>query len=76
MGNPVYTAVRAEHITDPTIEVPLDLRWTRNHSTDELRREQVPGEHRFCERAEDTTRTNTDDRSRTHGFRGLIPVPG
>ncbi len=42
MGNPTYTSVPAEDISDPIAELALDLRWTWNHSTDELWRELDP----------------------------------
>jgi starch phosphorylase len=42
MGNPIYTAVPAEQIADPITELALDLRWTWNHSTDDLWRELEP----------------------------------
>jgi starch phosphorylase len=42
MGNPVYTSYSTERITDPISELALDLRWSWNHSTDELWRELEP----------------------------------
>src|SRR4030081_3155256 len=42
MGNPIYTSYAAERITDPICELALDLRWSWNHSTDELWRELEP----------------------------------
>jgi starch phosphorylase len=42
MGNPTYTNVPAEQIADPITQLALDLRWTWNHSTDELWRELEP----------------------------------
>ncbi len=42
MGNPIYTNVPAELVADPVAELALDLRWTWNHSTDELWRELEP----------------------------------
>jgi starch phosphorylase len=42
LGNPKYTSVPAENIPDPLAELALDLRWTWNHSTDELWRELDP----------------------------------
>ena len=42
MGNSVYTCLPAEKIADPIAELALDLRWTWNHSTDELWRALDP----------------------------------
>ena len=40
--NKSHTSVGAEHESDPIAELALDLRWTWNHSTDELWRELEP----------------------------------
>ena len=40
--NPVNTKKDAEESADPIVELALDLRWTWNHSTDELWRELDP----------------------------------
>jgi starch phosphorylase len=42
MGNPVYTSLAAERNSDALSELALDLRWTWNHSTDDLWRELEP----------------------------------
>jgi len=42
MGNPVYTSLAAEQRSDAISELALDLRWTWNHSTDDLWRELDP----------------------------------
>jgi starch phosphorylase len=42
MGNPLNTNEPAEQIADPLTELALDLRWTWNHSTDDLWRELEP----------------------------------
>lgn len=42
MSNPTYTSQAAERNCDPITELALDLRWTWNHSTDELWRELEP----------------------------------
>ena len=42
MGNLSYTNVPAEQDSDPITELALDLRWTWNHSTDELWRALEP----------------------------------
>src|ERR1035437_7910735 len=42
MDDPLYTNVSAERLSDPIAELALNLGWTWNHSTDELRRELEP----------------------------------
>jgi glycogen phosphorylase len=42
MSNPTYTSLAAERNCDAISELALDLRWTWNHSTDELWRELEP----------------------------------
>jgi starch phosphorylase len=42
MGKPVYTNIHVEQALDPITELALDLRWTWNHSSDELWRELEP----------------------------------
>jgi len=42
MGSSLYTNVAAERVSDAISELALDLRWTWNHSTDELWRELDP----------------------------------
>src|SRR5271169_1631709 len=42
MGDPDYTNVSAEKLSDSIAELALNLGWTWNHSTDELWRELEP----------------------------------
>jgi starch phosphorylase len=42
MGNAVHNNLPAEQPFDPITQLALDLRWTWNHSTDELWRELEP----------------------------------